>query len=111
MANATAELGVRPLKMGSSQLKFEWDNKKAASNQRKHGVTFEEASTVLSDFLSITVPDPLHLQHEERFATIGVSDNQRLLVVIHTDTGIAIRIISARLATLNERKRYEKYGH
>jgi len=41
-------------------LKFEWDNNKAISNERKHGVTFEEASTVLSDFLSITIPDPLH---------------------------------------------------
>ena len=90
-------------------MKFEWDNKKAASNQKKHGVTFEEASTALSDFLSITVPDPL--QYEERFVTIGVSDNQRLLVVVHTDKGMAIRIISARLATSNERKRYEKHGH
>jgi len=92
-------------------LKFEWDNRKAISNERKHGVTFEEASTVLSDVLSITIPDPLHPEMEERFVTIGYSDKQRLLVVVHTDRGPAIRLISARAATAHERKRYEQHGN
>jgi uncharacterized DUF497 family protein len=92
-------------------LKFEWDNKKAISNIQKHGVTFEEASTVLSDILSITIPDPLHPDLEERFVTIGISDKQRLLVVVHTDRGSTLRIISARVATTYERKRYETYGN
>lgn len=92
-------------------LKFEWDNTKAISNVQKHGVTFEEASTVLSDFLSITIPDPLHPEAEERFVTIGLSDKKRLLVIVHTDRGSVIRIISARSATAHERKRYEKHGH
>ena len=92
-------------------MKFSWDNQKAASNQRKHGVTFEEGSTVLSDILSITIPDPLHPEMEARFVTIGLSDNQRLLIVVHTDRGPAIRIISARVATAHERKRYEKHVH
>ena len=92
-------------------MKFEWDNKKAISNGQKHGVTFEEASTVLSDFLSITIPDPLHPDLEERFVTIGLSDKQRLLVVVHTDRGSTIRLISARVATAHERKRYGTHGN
>ena len=92
-------------------MKFEWDNKKAISNIQKHGVTFEEASTVLSDFLSITIPDPLHPDLEERFVTIGLSDKQRLLVVVHTDRDSTIRLISARVATTHERKRYETHGN
>lgn len=55
-------------------MKFEWDDQKAISNQRKHGVTFDEASTVFSDFLSITIPDPLHPENEERLVTIGLSE-------------------------------------
>jgi uncharacterized DUF497 family protein len=94
--------------MGIVSLKFEWDIRKAASNVRKHGITFEEASTVLSDFISITIPDPLHLDNEERFVTIGQSDKQRLLVVVHTEKGDVIRLISARQATVHERKRYEQ---
>jgi uncharacterized DUF497 family protein len=89
-------------------LKFEWDNNKAASNKRKHGITFEEASTVLADFLSITIPDPLHPANEERLVTIGHSDKHRLLVVVHTERDNAIRLISARQATTYERKRYEQ---
>ncbi len=89
-------------------MKFEWDIIKAASNVRKHGITFEEATTVLSDFISITIPDPLHFDTEERFVTIGQSDKQRLLVVVHTERGNVIRLISARQATAHERKRYEQ---
>jgi hypothetical protein len=89
---------------GIVALKFEWDINKASSNEKKHGVTFEEASTVLSDFLSITIPDPLHPTDEERLVTIGQSDKQRTLVVVHTERSNFIRLISARLASAHERK-------
>ena len=91
-------------------LKFEWDAQKAVSNKRKHDVTFEEASTVLADFLSITIPDPLRTGNEERLVTIGRSDKHRVLVVAHTERGDVIRLISARPATAHEKKRYEE-GH
>lgn len=92
-------------------LKFEWDVHKATSNERKHRVTFEEASTVLSDFLSITIPDPLHPGDEERLVTIGQSDRRRTLVVVHAERGDVIRPISARMANAHERKKYEEnYG-
>lgn len=87
---------------------FEWHGKKAAANKKKHGVSFEEATTVFTDVLSLTIPDPLHSEEEERFVIIGQSSQQRILVVIHTDFGKRIRIISARLATAHERKRYEE---
>ncbi|HOC20352.1 MAG TPA: BrnT family toxin [Anaerolineae bacterium] len=86
----------------------EWDPTKARINQHKHGVTFEEAATVFSDPLSSTIPDPLHSAGEERFIIIGQSHQQRLLVVVHTDRGDNIRIISARVANAHERKTYEE---
>jgi len=89
-------------------VKFSWNKRKAEVNRRKHGVTFEEASTVFFDFLSITISDPLHHDVEERFITIGNSEEQRLLVVVHTDEGDKIRLISARQATTHERKKYEE---
>ena len=88
-------------------LRFKWDIRKAEENLRKHDVSFQEASTVFSDFLSLTIPDPLHSETEERFVIIGYSKKQRLLVVIHTEIGDVIRIISARKATSYERKTYE----
>ena len=92
-------------------MKFVWDNNKALSNIRKHGVSFEEASSVLADFLSVTIPGPLRPGNEERLITIGQSERQRLLVVVHTEQAGVIRLISSRLATVRERKRYEeKYG-
>jgi len=86
---------------------FEWNPKKAITNQRKHGVTFEEATSALRDVFSATVHDPDHSDDEERFITFGVSSQGRLLTVSHTDRGNAIRIISARLATNAERQIYE----
>ncbi len=88
-------------------MEFQWDNRKATENLRRHNVTFEEASTVFSDFLSLTIPDPLHSEKEERLIIIGYSEKQRLLVVVHTERGDVIRIISARKATSYERKTYE----
>lgn len=87
---------------------FEWDPKKATANRRKHGVTFEEASSALRDVFSATAHDPDHSDDEERFVTFGVSSQGQLLTVSHTDRGNAIRIISARLATNAERQIYEE---
>ena len=86
---------------------FEWDPKKAQTNLLKHGVDFAEAATVFFDPLSLTVPDPLHSADENRCVITGLSERQRHLVVVHADRGDRIRIISARLATAGERKRYE----
>ena len=86
---------------------FEWDEKKAEQNIRKHSVSFEEAATVFSDPFSITIYDPLHSKDEDRFVILGMSENNRLLVVIHTERGDKIRIISARKATKKERRQYE----
>jgi len=86
---------------------FEWDPIKAASNQEKHGVSFIEAATVFFDSLSVTVSDPVHSVDEQRFVITGVSYQHRALVVVHLDRGVRIRLISARLATLVERKKYE----
>lgn len=86
---------------------FEWDLEKAKSNLQKHEVSFEEAATVFFDPLSLTIPDPLHSDEENRFVTTGLSNQQRQLVVVHSDGDDKIRIISARLATASERKNYE----
>jgi uncharacterized protein len=90
------------------QLHFEWDAAKDALNREKHGVSFEEASTVFSDALSITIADPDHSEGEFRFATMGVSVHNRVIVVIHTDRDETIRLISARIATPRERRNYEQ---
>jgi len=87
---------------------FEWSLEKAEANLNKHGVSFKEAETVFSDPLSLTVSDPLHSDKENRFVITGFSDRQRQLVVSHTDRGDKIRIISARLATPGERRKYEQ---
>lgn len=89
---------------------FEWDPNKAESNLRKHGVSFEESATVFRDFLSITVRDPDHSEHEERFLTVGQSVLGRILIVAHTeeDEDNRIRIVSARELTAVERKAYEE---
>ena len=89
-------------------LPFEWDANKAASNLAKHAVSFEEAATVFGDPVSITIPDPAHSQIEVRFVILGRSHHGRLLVVVHTERGDNIRIISARLASRHERKQYEE---
>lgn len=89
-------------------LRFEWSLKKAQSNLAKHGVSFNEAATVFQDVLSVTISDPLHSEDEERFVLIGCSYRNRMLVVVHTEEGDRIRIISARRATRRERARYEE---
>lgn len=87
-------------------LEFEWDETKAYSNFKKHGVTFEEASTVFLDPLSRTISDPLHSKEEDRFVIVGESCLGRILVVVHVERGDNIRIISARLATRRENRTY-----
>lgn len=89
-------------------IKFEWDPRKARRNLRKHGIDFNEASTVFADTLSITIPDPDHSKDEERWITMGSSNSQRLLVVVHTDEGETSRLISARRADPQERRKYEE---
>lgn len=88
-------------------MRFEWNLKKATANLRKHDVSFEEASTVFEDDLSLTGEDPDHSVGENRLVTFGLSNKGRLLVVSHTDRQDRIRIISARPATRSERKLYE----
>lgn len=88
-------------------LSFEWDNPKAQGNERKHGICFDEASTVFADPYSLTIHDPLHSENEERFVLIGASHKNRILIVVHTERGEHIRIISARKATKKERLYYE----
>ncbi len=89
-------------------LSFEWDQNKAKANLAKHGVGFAEASTVFGDPLSLTISDPAHSQLEDRFIVLGHSHKGKLLVVVHTERGDNIRIISARRASTKERKNYEK---
>ena len=88
---------------------FVWDPRKAAENEAKHGVSFEDASTVFGDRFATTIVDEEHsTEDEERFITIGMSYSGQTLVVIHSDEGDRIRIISARAATRRERHDYER---
>lgn len=90
---------------------FDWDPAKAASNLRKHKVSFEVAAAVIMDPLSKSIPDDDHSQFEERWITMGIARNGQLLVVSHTyfETGGEpyVRLISARAATRRERRQYE----
>ncbi len=86
---------------------FEWNPQKAEINIKKHGISFDEASTVFEDTLSVTYPDPDHSKQEERYLIIGNSSKFQILVISHTYRSKAIRIISARQATKRERRFYE----
>ena len=90
-----------------AELGFSWDPKKARSNERKHGVSFEEAQTVFSDENGLLLDDPDYSEHEVRYLLLGLSSSLRILVVSHTlrdaDT---IRIISARDADASEARQY-----
>jgi uncharacterized protein len=87
---------------------FEWNEDKAKQNIRKHGVSFELASSVFEDELAIVIEDYLHSNEEDRYIIIGKSAEQKVLVVVYTERGDKIRIISARVATKRERKTYEE---
>ena len=91
-----------------STLRFEWDDRKAAANAKKHGVSFDEARTVFFDERARLIDDPDHSEVEERFILLGLSSSLRLLLVCHCyrSAGNIIRIISARKATARESKAY-----
>lgn len=91
-----------------SALRFEWDPKKAASNLRKHKVSFEDAQTVFSDERALLINDPDHSEEEDRFVLLGLSSTMRLLVVVHCYRAAdnIIRLISARKADADERSLY-----
>jgi len=86
---------------------FEWDSAKAIANAQKHGVTFDEASTVFGDPLALLMPDPAHSEGEARYLLLGMSAYERLLVVAFVERPPRTRLISARRATRRERRRYE----
>lgn len=94
------------------RLIFEWDETKARQNLRKHRVGFDEAKTVFNDALLVSFPDEHHSEDEQRLISVGASNDNRILLVVHTeietDAAVLIRIISARKATASERKVYEE---
>ena len=91
-----------------STLRFEWDDRKAAANAKKHGVGFEEAKSVFTDERARLIDDPDHSEREDRFVILGLSGARRLLLVCHCyrREGNVIRLISARKATAKEFKSY-----
>ncbi|MBI4838730.1 MAG: BrnT family toxin [Nitrospirae bacterium] len=88
-------------------MQFEWDPDKSEANLKKHGISFNDASTVFGDPLAITFNDPDHSIREHRFLTFGYSRKSQFLVVVHMERHGKTRIISARRATRQERKIYE----
>jgi len=91
-----------------STIRFEWDQKKAELNVRKHKVSFEDAQSVFSDERALLIDDPDHSEDEDRFVLLGLSQSLRLLVVVHCyrAEGQTVRIISARKADADERSIY-----
>lgn len=89
-------------------LRIAWDPEKAEANRAKHGVSFSEAATVLTDPLSITLSDPGHSLDEERLLLLGQSTAGRYLIVALTERADTVRIISARQMTSRERRTYER---
>ena len=95
------------------RLIFEWDEQKSYKNERKHRIGFEEAKTVFSDPLLVTFPDRYHSEEEQRLISVGASSQNRVLLVVHTETlesrdTVILRLISARKATSSERRLYEE---
>lgn len=86
---------------------FEWHTAKAAANLRKHGVSFDEASTIFGDENHLVIPDREHSFEETRFLAIGRSEEDRLLTVCFTERGTRLRLISARISEVWERREYE----
>ena len=95
----------------SARMQFEWDPGKDRQNQLKHGVSFDEASTIFGDPLALTIDDPDHSMEENRFLTTGLSNRQRLIIVAHTDRDDRVRLISARAVTEAERHAYQEEPH
>ncbi len=91
-------------------MRFTWDGNKAKANRAKHGISFEEASTVFADPNALRIFDPDHSETEDRFLLLGLSNSLRLLIACHCyrEKAGLIRIISARKATKNESKDFER---
>ncbi len=89
-------------------MEFEWDDAKAETSLRKHGVSFAEAATAFADPLAAIFPDPDHSDDEVREILVGQSERNRLLVVSFTERGTKIRVISARVASPSERRNHEE---
>jgi uncharacterized DUF497 family protein len=85
--------------------RYEWDDRKARANLRKHGVDFADAVVALEDELALTIPEDEGEEH--RYVTMGEDALRRLLVVVHTERGDSVRVISARKATRREHQQYE----
>ena len=95
-----------------NHLVFEWDDKKSASNEKKHGVPFDEAKSIFTDQFARLISDPDNSDEEDRFILLGTSIHSRLLVVCHcVRMNDSIRIISARKADKQEREIYEGHRH
>ena len=92
------------------RLQFEWDEEKATTNLRKHGVGFEESITVFGDPETLTIFDEEHSDQEDRYIDIGRSASGRVIVVVYTERVESIRVISCRKATPAERRQYEQQG-
>ena len=94
-----------------NEVLFSWDDGKERENLRKHGIAFEEATTVFADESARLKHDPDHSQQEDRFLLLGFSAKLRILVVVHAyrQDETEIRLISARKATRNERKQYGEF--
>ncbi len=92
-----------------NDLRFEWDNRKAAANLRKHGVSFDEAKTVFADEYAVLFMDDKHSVDEDRCLLLGLSSTLQTLIVCHClrENAQVIRIISARKATKRERSHYK----
>lgn len=99
---------ARMITLPEDRVYFTWDPTKGTANERKHCVSFDEAKTAFGDPLSVTVDDERHSILEERLVLFGRSDAGRLLAVMHTERGPAVRIISARPMTSRERREYEE---
>ncbi len=90
------------------ELRIEWDERKNASNKRKHGISFEEAAMAFADDNALLLDDPDHSVSEDRFVLLGLSTELRILVICHCyrEDDDVIRIINARKADRRERKQY-----
>lgn len=94
------------------ELQFSWDQTKADSNLRKHGISFELAASIFHDPLMLSIPDEEHSESEERWLTLGQAHNSNILLVVHTYIEVSthsanVRLISARPATRHEQRQYE----
>ncbi len=94
-----------------NEIRFEQDENKAAGNIEKHGISFEQATTVFSDEYAVLFDDPDHSDEEDRFILLGMSIAANMLIVCHCtrEEDSVIRIISARKATKTESEQYNEF--